>query len=106
MVRQRKIKVLFIAAVNEDIAKPCMPGFVTVMVSVNKTEYNDGDQFDLAEAWLRGNGFGEPFVLFAEEEAPKWLMAAFEKGCIKGVTPAAWRRAVTKREQVFAGQIG
>lgn len=106
MARQPTIKVLFIAAVNEDAAKPHMPTFVSLLVKVNKDEYVRGYQFDYAEEMLKEKGYGEPFVILAEEEAPKWLMDAFNRGDIKGVAPAAYRRAVFAREKVFAEKSG
>jgi hypothetical protein len=102
MAKQPRIKVLFIAAVNEDAKKPFMPCFVSLMVSVNKKEYNDGDQFTIAEALLKEKGYGEPYVLYTEEECPKWLLAAFKRGRIEGCAVAEYRNAVVEREKVFA----
>ena len=101
MARNPKIKVLIIAAVNEDAQKPYMPTFVSMLIAVNKRQYNDGDQFTLAEALLKERGYSEPYVLFTEEEAPKWLLAAFKRGRILGCTPAEYQAAVAEREKVF-----
>jgi hypothetical protein len=101
MANNPQIKVLLIAACNEDCKKPFMPTFVAMLIAVNKRQYNDGDQFTIAEARLKEAGFGEPFVLFTEEEAPKWLMAAFKRGRIEGCTAAEYRAAVVEREKVF-----
>ena len=106
MPSQPKIKVLFIAAVSEDRKRPFMPTFIALMVSVDKQAYNDGEQFVLAEAMLKRRRYGEPYLLYTEEELPKWMMAAFRRGNIKGVTPAAYRKAVAQRERVFAEEVG
>lgn len=106
MAHAPKISVLLIAAVNEDIKKPHLPCFVSMLVQVDKEEYVRGYQFDFAEEELKAKGYGEPFVLFAEEECPPFLMEAFKRGSIAGATPAAWRKAVAEREKVFTEQIG
>lgn len=105
MARNPKIKVLFIAAVNEAAPKPHMPGFVALLIKVTQDEYVRGYQFDYAEEWLKDKGCGEPYVLFTEEECPLWLLAAFRRGEIEGCTPVACRRAVVQRERVFAKEI-
>jgi len=53
-----------------------LPDFAITQVEVTQDEYENGIHLDLAEADLLEAGFEEPFVHFADDEAPPFLLPA------------------------------
>lgn len=69
---------------NVAIVSACMradgtPTFARTEVEVTDDQAENGIQYYLAEAELLKAGFEEPFVHFAEDEAPAFLFPAVEQ---------------------------
>jgi hypothetical protein len=66
------------------IASACMtsqgsPTFVLQDVEVTEEEYENGIHYAMAEDWLTDSGYEEPFVHFADSEAPAFLIDALKQ---------------------------
>ncbi|MBL8792795.1 MAG: hypothetical protein JNM56_02715 [Planctomycetia bacterium] len=66
------------------IASACMPRqgtptFVLQDLQVTTEEYENGLHYALAEDWLTDAGYDEPFVHFADEEMPAFLLDALKQ---------------------------
>jgi hypothetical protein len=66
------------------IASACMtaqgsPTFVLQDVQVTEEEYENGIHYAMAEDWLIDSGYEEPFVHFADAEAPAFLLEALKQ---------------------------
>jgi len=73
------------------IASACMtsqgsPTFVLQDVDVTEEEFENGIHYALAEDWLTDAGFDEPFVHFADEEAPAFLLDALKQQVAQALT--------------------
>ena len=55
------------------------PTFVQTTVEVNDDQAENGIQYYLAEAQLLEQGYEEPMVHFAEDEAPPFLFPAVQQ---------------------------
>lgn len=53
-----------------------LPTFALTEVEVTQEEADNGRHYDMAEERLMQNGYEEPFVHFADNEAPTFLTAA------------------------------
>lgn len=53
-----------------------LPDFALTEVEVTPDEFDNGVQYDLVETKLNEAGYEEPFVHFAEHEAPPFLVSA------------------------------
>jgi hypothetical protein len=56
-----------------------LPAFAVTHVLVSQEEYENGVHYYLAEADLLQAGYEEPFVHFAPEEAPPFLLPAVQQ---------------------------
>jgi hypothetical protein len=53
-----------------------LPDFALTEVEVTPAEYDDGVHYGLADEALAARGYDEPYVHFAEPEAPAFLLPA------------------------------
>ena len=65
------------------------PDFAVTQVAVTQEEAENGIHYDLVEAELLEAGHEEPFVPFAEEEAPAFLLPAVQRHLASGTRAPA-----------------
>lgn len=65
-----------VSVVTACMTRQGTPTFVRTEVAVSKDELENGVNYALAESKLFVDGYEEPFVHFAEDEAPEFLLPA------------------------------